>query len=183
MTNNTGNTSPLETKAEFARRLGVNRSTVTRGVQQGRILVNGKGLVLINESLARWQATKVGRYDVEARHAKKRGQALNLNTVDAILNADTDLEIDSTETGEITHYKARALNAKNQIALLQIALDKGELTEKYQHLSAAYKLGAGIRQGIERTIDNIAPQITHAGTGDIEDMIENAINELFEVTL
>ena len=42
----------LETRADFARRLGWNRSSVTRAVQDGRVVLSGD-LVDIDASLAR----------------------------------------------------------------------------------------------------------------------------------
>jgi hypothetical protein len=65
----------LESKAAFARRLGVNKSTITRAAQAGRLVLQGD-LVDVEASLARWQATQAGRTDVAERHAAQRGHAV-----------------------------------------------------------------------------------------------------------
>lgn len=184
--NNAQNTSPVETKADFARRLGVNRSTVTRGVQQGRILVNGQGHVYIKESLQQWNNTKGGRFDVEARHAAHRGAALPLSSAMAHLDSNledlTDLdESAGLATGELAIYKARALEAKNQMALLEVAISKGAMIHKADHQRDIAKLGASVRQGIERIIDNLAPQLHGAAQSQIENHINQAIAGLQEV--
>ena len=63
----------IESKAAFARRLGVNKSTVTRAAEAGRIVLTPRGQVEVEKSLERWHATKGARSDVAARHAEKRG--------------------------------------------------------------------------------------------------------------
>lgn len=68
----------FERQIDFARRLGVNKSTITRGVQAGRILLDARGLVDVERSLDRWAETKGGRSDVAARHAAAR-QPTQLN--------------------------------------------------------------------------------------------------------
>lgn len=180
MINNANNSSPVETKADFARRLGVNRSTVTRGVQQDRILVNGAGLVYINESLKRWNDTKAGRFDVEARHAQNRGQTIPYIDTDAFLSDELDIE---QATGEIATYKAKALEAKNQMALLQVATEKGEMMLKTDHITAAAKVGANLRQAIERMIDNLAPQLANADRSTIQSQINQSTTSTLEQVL
>jgi hypothetical protein len=67
-----------ETPSEFARRLGVNKSTVCRAIQEGRLLASG-GKLDVADNLRRWEATKPGtRADVAARHAAKRVKAIPL---------------------------------------------------------------------------------------------------------
>lgn len=61
-----------ESKSEFARRLGVSASYVTKLAQEGRIVVVD-GQVEVEASLARMEATKdPNRDDVRQRHAKAR---------------------------------------------------------------------------------------------------------------
>ena len=62
------------TRAEFARLLGVNRSTVTRWAEQGRLVLLADGSVDADASRLRLQATGGGRDDVAARHAAARAQ-------------------------------------------------------------------------------------------------------------
>lgn len=62
----------IETRAAFARRLEMNKSTVTRLAQAGRIVVTEEGMVEVEKSLALIQQTKGTRDDVAARHAAQR---------------------------------------------------------------------------------------------------------------
>ena len=66
-----------ETKSAFARRIGIHKSNVTRAAQDGRIVLTADGRVDIAASLARWNETKGGRSDVEARHAENRGSVMS----------------------------------------------------------------------------------------------------------
>lgn len=70
------NAAQAEHLAAFARRLGVNRSTVTRAAQAGRLVMTADNRVLVAASLARWHATTGTRADVAARHAAARGAAV-----------------------------------------------------------------------------------------------------------
>jgi hypothetical protein len=56
----------IESRSEFARRLGVHRSQVTRWAQKGRLVETATGRVLVKESLARLEATEGGRPDATA---------------------------------------------------------------------------------------------------------------------
>ena len=60
------------TRAQFARLLGVNRSTVTRWADAGRLVLLPDGSVDAEASLGRIRATSGGRDDVAARHAAQR---------------------------------------------------------------------------------------------------------------
>ncbi len=63
-------------RVAFAARLKVNRSTVTRWAESGRLVLDPAGDVLVEESLARLRETSAGRDDVAARHATNRGAAI-----------------------------------------------------------------------------------------------------------
>lgn len=61
----------LETRADFARRLGVNRSTITRWVETGRVVLSG-ALIDVEASQQRLAETGGARPDVAERHAAER---------------------------------------------------------------------------------------------------------------
>src|SRR5574337_1226193 len=67
-----GQAVTIESRAAFARRLGVARSTITRAAQNGRLVLIGEEID-VEASLARWHATAGARSDVAARHAAQRG--------------------------------------------------------------------------------------------------------------
>lgn len=62
--------------ADFARWFGVNKSSVTRARQAGRLVLTADGKVDFEQSAARWHATGGARPDMAARHAAQRGAAL-----------------------------------------------------------------------------------------------------------
>ena len=60
-------------QSEFARLMGVNRSTVTRWKQEGRLVLAADGKIDAEASRARIKETEGTRDDVAARHAEARG--------------------------------------------------------------------------------------------------------------
>lgn len=77
------------TQADFARLMGVNRSTVTRTWKQaGRLVMQGD-LVDVEASQARILATAdLARSDVSTRHAQARGAAIGQGTAPLKVGAD-----------------------------------------------------------------------------------------------
>lgn len=63
-------------KIDLARALGVNRSTITKAAQAGRLVLAGDDprFFDLDASLARYQATKGGRLDVQEKHAAGRAR-------------------------------------------------------------------------------------------------------------
>lgn len=61
---------------DFAKVMGVNRSTVSRWKTDGRLVLTDEGLVDVEASKARIADTAAGRDDVAARHAQDRGATL-----------------------------------------------------------------------------------------------------------
>lgn len=61
-------------KIDLARALGVNRSTITKAAQAGRLVLAGEDPRFFDQeaSLARYQATKGGRLDRQDYHAARR---------------------------------------------------------------------------------------------------------------
>lgn len=64
----------LVRKIDLARALGVNRSTITKAAQAGRLVLAGEDprFFDLDASLARYRATQGGRLDVQDRHAAGR---------------------------------------------------------------------------------------------------------------
>lgn len=64
---------PTENASAFARRLGVNRSTICRAIQSGRLICDDRGLLDVQINLERWAQTASGkRPDVAERHQNAR---------------------------------------------------------------------------------------------------------------
>lgn len=72
--------STLERMCDFADRLGVNRSTVTRWRAAGRLVLSDDGRVDVEASQRRLEATRGGRFDVSARWDAHRGAPIQTGT-------------------------------------------------------------------------------------------------------
>lgn len=157
-----------ENRAKFAARLGVARSTITRAVQAGRLVLHESGHILVEPSLKRWHETKGGRDDVEARHAKNRGAAIPLHQTGAenataapeTRNARaTNAADDTIEGGTRASYKAAALKYENDAIKLEIALRRGHRYLLTTIRGEALGIGGTLRASIERLIDQTAPRL------------------------
>jgi len=159
----------LESKAAFARRLGVNKSTITRAEQAGRLVMQG-GKVDVAASLDRWHATAGGRTDLIEKHAQQRGKTIQPipthipdqeNAATGLYSSDRT--IDETEqdpeTADRSRYKKRVLHFENQTIKLQMALDKGLRHRLAAVQREAFSLGAALQAGLERLIDQTAPRL------------------------
>lgn len=151
----------LETRADFARRLGVNRSTITRAAAAGRLVLDGT-LVDVEKSLLRWEQTKGGRLDVEARHAADRA-ARGVTPSPAARKPATARSAgaedeDEGAAGRIDH-KATCLHYENEKLRLAMDLRLGARFPAYAVNREAHALGATLRSAIERLIDQTAPRL------------------------
>jgi hypothetical protein len=152
-----------ETKAEFARRIGVHKSNITRAAQAGRLALDERGRVLIDASLKRWHETKGGRADVEARHAEQRGatvpQLQISQEVSSVGHAGADSAL-VVETGEArTRYKAIVLQFENAQIKLEMALRRGQRFPLESVRRESQGIGNTLRASVERLIDQTAPRL------------------------
>lgn len=154
-----------ETRAQFARRLGVNRSTITRAIQTGRLIVDGSDNILVEESLTRWHESKGGRADVEARHAKNRGAVIpeagqgQKDATAARKSATTAQQGESNTVGTRVSYKTIALEFENAAIKLEMALRRGTRFPLDDVKREAYAIGGTLRAALERLIDQTAPRL------------------------
>lgn len=171
--------SEKESRAAFARRMGVNKSTVTRWGEAGR-LVEQDGLVLVAETMARVAATTAHRNDVAARHAAGRGAGIPTpqpgaqnapKTTDSIpgdsVTAAGDVGGGLPAGGGRQRYQALTMQYENQSIKLEMALRRGLRFPRETVKREANGLGATIRAALERLIDLSAPQLT-AEKGEAE---------------
>ena len=159
----------LENKAAFARRLGWNRSTVTRAAQAGRLVMQGP-LVDVEASLARIKATEGGRPDVAARHAAERGPDVG-HQQDAAENATATPKTPPPSASEgfgtpgtadgagRARYKALVLQFENQQIKLGMAMSRGLRFARRDVSREATTIGAIVRSAVERVIDQTAPRL------------------------
>ncbi|WP_018875267.1 hypothetical protein [Thioalkalivibrio sp. ALJ8] len=167
------------TRAAFARELGVNKSTVTRLAQAGRLVLDGRGRVVVAASIQRIQATAGGRTDVAARHAEERGRAIlgaTAPATPAATAAEESPELDSEGEGAAapaggepldpesgqpmrTVYKARALAAENARTRVELDLQAGRRYARETVEREAHHIGQTLRASLERMSDVLAPQL------------------------
>lgn len=162
-----------ETLAAFARRLGVNRSTVTRAAQAGRLVLTADGRVAIAASLARWHATRAGREDVAQRHAEARGatiplaapQNAPLGPVAGLGGAATAPATPAADGAEgRAHAAALTVHWQNQLLMLELGAATGAQLPREALLAELNGLGAALRGGVERLVDQLSPRLA-AATG------------------
>lgn len=160
--------------AAFARRLGVNRSTITRAAQAGRLVLAADGRVLVQASLARWHATRGGRLDVAERHAEARGGAVAGVAAAATPPASGDSGPQGAEQGDGEAYappegsraawEAEKLAWQNRLLLVSLDLQSGARVPRPALQREAHGLGATLRATVERLIDQTAPRLAAATT-------------------
>lgn len=160
----------IETKAAFARRIGINKSNVTRAAQAGRIVLTPGGMVDVEKSVQRWYETKGGRDDVAARHAENRGavgqgqppKAEN-GTAARFTATAAQPAGDGNATGgdgnTRTRYKAVAMQYENQSIKLEMALRRGLRYPLALVKREAFGIGSSLRAAVERVIDQCAPRL------------------------
>jgi len=160
----TETTPLLETQAAFARRLGVNKSTITRAAQMGRLVFVGKQ-VDIAASLARWQATQGHRTDLAEKHAQqrvKKSKAIphptpgQKNATSGDLVASVGI---ATEDASRQHYKALTLRFENEMIKLEMLLRRHQRYRLPAVCREAHSLGLALRAAIERMVDQTAPRL------------------------
>lgn len=145
----------IETKAQFAKRLGVNKSTVTRYDQAGRLVLAPNGKVKVEESLALITSTKGARGDVSAKYGQVHGSVAQ-NATESV--ADDDMSATVGMVGvDRARYKQAALMFGNNMLKIEMGLVNGTLVNKSDVADKASKDGRAYRIGMERLIDNLAP--------------------------
>lgn len=171
--------SKKESKAAFANRLGVNKSTVTRYGQAGRLVVDEHGLVFVEESLALIASTKGARGDVSAKHGQMHGSVAN--------NATEVADDDMSATVEMVGFdratlKAQTLTYGNKVLELEAAKAAGSMLDKEEFLKQVGQAGKAFRVGMERLIDNLAPVLVNVhGTDARMAAIGGAVSSEFGV--
>ena len=172
----------IGTQAEFARHLGVARSTITRAVKAGRLSIDDTGLIDFDQALDAWHNTRGGRSDVAARHAAQRGA--NIPKADQAAKNPTAAPkpppaspkppsaseqtapplqgIDLGSEGGRQKAQTARMHYENSEMKLAMAIIRG--LRYYSHLvkRESSHLGDTLRAGIERVIDQTAPRLAAA---------------------
>ena len=175
-----------ENAAAFARRLGVNRSTVSRAIADGR-LIAVDGWLDVAANLQRWQDTKTGaRPDVatqralampnpapESENAAQRESAAVLRAIlqdDPPEEGETDdrdsQADDASAPHTLQHYAALKLTAQNDLVRLGMALRAHRRNPLDNIRKEAHSLGGTLRSALERLVDQTAPRLAMADPAD-----------------
>ena len=146
----------LVTRAEFARLKGWNRSSVTRAVTHGRIVMDGD-LVDVEASEARLAGTSGGRDDVAARHAAARAAA----GVKVGAGETAQEAVAPPSRGTESRSDAQARKESAAADLLEIELDKarGNVINRDDVDAAMRHLGAAVRSAMDVFPDQTAPLV------------------------
>lgn len=155
-------TSNLETRSQFAARIGKDKSYVTRLDQSGRLVLVGEGrsaLVDIEASLQRIEETKGGRDDVADRHAAAKGKQTS--------------KPDESRVSAQTRKEA----AQADVAEMERDVMRGKLIEREQVEQALSDVVAFARQGVENLPHRVAAQLVGKDFEQIVAILREAISE------
>ena len=159
----------VATRAEFARLMGVNKSTVTRWAEKGQIVL-ASGQVDVEASQQRLRDTGGARPDVAERHAAGRGAAVPGPQPGARVGAgDTAPPAPDERVGN-TYQAARAV--KEKYAAMQAKLDYekavGNLIPKEDVDLALKTFATATRARLDTVADQLAPVL--APVADIAEL-------------
>lgn len=164
------------TRSRFADLLGVNRSTVTRWADAGRLVLDKHGNVIVEPSRARLIETGGGRDDVAARHAANRGAAISEhqsgaeNAPAAGKGPATGGNNRATMGGVETRTEAQARKEAVAADLLEIELaqKRGNLVPKEAVDAALKAFATSARSRLDVLPDQLAPVI--APVSDLDEV-------------
>ncbi len=153
-----------ETKAQFAKRLGVNKSTITRYDQAGRLVLAPNGKVKVEESLALITSTKGARGDVSEKY-RQMHPSFAQNATESVADDDMSATVEMVGFDRAT-LKAQTLTYGNKVLELEAAKAAGSMLDKEEFLKQVGQAGKAFRVGMERLIDNLAPVLVNVHDTD-----------------
>ena len=185
-----------ENKAAFARRMAdhmgreVNRATVGRWAEAGRIVMDGE-LVNVEASLSLLKGTQGGRADVSDRHAHEYADK---TAAKAQAAAQTAAAYSQPQAADLSLEKARRIRA---VAEARIKAAEAEMREMERDEMARKLIriedvnfvmddfGATLRSLMETLADRLSPVVfplqsledTHAA---LNEAAENVLHEMFD---
>jgi phage terminase Nu1 subunit (DNA packaging protein) len=146
------------TQTAFADLIGMHKSHITRLKQQGRLVLNDSGLVLVDASKARIAETEGGRDDVTARHAVAKGQETR--------------KPDETRVSAQTRKEM----AQADVAEMERDVMRGKLIEREQVETALSDVVAFARQGTENLPHRVAAQLVGKDFEQIIAILREAVS-------
>lgn len=163
------------TRAEFAREMTVNRSTVTRWIERGRIVVNAQGLIDPEAAKVALQATE----SPAPHHQARTAQIAEQKRAGALQAAGKAQEV--TEVGmRLKLAMAAEREAKAQLAALEVDKQAALLLERERVEFVIKDIGNTLRGAMESLPDRLAPTLAAHG-GDVAKVhsgLEDAARDL-----
>lgn len=173
-----------ETRAEFARRLGWNRSSVTRAVQDGRVVLDGDK-VDVEASLAKIEA-------MASPSAHHRAHVLQLEEARETKQAPAEVPAavkDSIESLNLRLKRAEADKREHEADMARMGRETmaGNLIAREDVEFALDDLGATLRSLMENLPDRLAPVVhplqsieeTHAALSEAaQDVLQTVHDQL-----
>lgn len=151
-------------RAAFARLRGVNRSSVTRWEQAGRLVLTSDGAVDAAASTQRLMETSGHRDDVAARHAASRASGIPTPQPDD-KNAPEARFRGSGETR--AEAQARKESAAADLLEIELATRRGDLIAREDVDAAMRAIGTTVRSLLDVLPDQVAPLVAPAS--DLEE--------------
>lgn len=175
--------SKFVTMSKFAEMQGIHRSTVTRWKQTGRlVMTENNKKVDVEASLKKIKNTEGHRTDMKEKHAQNRGHEITEQEPKNSIEDDNE-DMSATETtigSERANIKAKKLDFENKLIQLKARIESGETLYLDDFMKDIEKKATGIKSGIERLIDNLAPQLTGLSQTERNTRIQSEINKFIE---
>lgn len=152
----------VESQAQFARRLGKDRSYVTRLKQAGRLVMRD-GKVVVDESLQRLEATEsplprdIAKREAMADYRAQRDDAGEASA-SHLFDADAPEPLEAIGR-RIKAAQARKLAADADRAEIERSRLEGSLCETAAVITAGMAIGAAVREAFESLADRHAPEL------------------------
>jgi len=167
----------LMTRNEFAAAMGVNKSTVSRWISNGRISLDDKGLIDPDAARRSLSATESPEPHHQARKARIEA---NKAAADLSTTEDGDLESKEALAMRMKRAMAKEREAKAELAAMELDRQAGLLLERAEVDFVMKDIGAALRSALEAMPDRLAPVVA-AHRGDVNAVhasLEDAMHTL-----
>ena len=188
--------SELITQAEFARRVGVDRSQVTLAVKSGRIKkAKGTNLIDFDTESKKWESNRsdslagTGTANITRKSVPNIGRKRSVPSVTEVDTLDIDKpsyddmdDDNDDDDSTLTAQKVRKLKADAERVELKLAQEKGDLISKDDVLNVYFTFLVAIKNSITAAPDRIVGEIQAALTAfkDEPDMLNTRVYEILK---
>ena len=171
--------SAAVTQAEFARLMGWGRSYITALKKDGRLVLDGEGKVLVEESRRRLAETAdPNRDDVKARWRNERGEQPAIEADAADLTPTDEGDIDQLPESKSHDFHAARAKKEHYLAeqaRIEYERETAKLVEKAEVEAAVMDLITTFRQALENLPHRTAPELVGKGLDTIRAILKQEI--------